>query len=210
MKKFAGLLVLCAALVAFASPAYATSFQFTAVINTASLASAAGGPFTLDFQLTGVGPATNTVVLSHFNFGGGGATGSPDLFGGASGTFATGITLNSAGGFFNDFSQSFTPGSFLTFDVLFPAVNVNSPTPDAFAFSILDGSLFPIHTTGFADTLIFVNLSKPLVLADVHTASSITPAGVTATAVPEPATILLLASGLAMSKGVRGRLRKHP
>ena len=124
MKKLAGLLVMCAT-IAVASPAFATPFQFKAVINTASLAGAPGGPFILDFQLNGVGPATNSVVLSNFSFIGGGATGSPDLFGGASGSLATSVTINSAGGFFNDFSQTFAPGSLLTFDVLFPDVKVN-------------------------------------------------------------------------------------
>jgi len=197
MKKLAGLLVMCAAVIAVASPAFATPFQFKAVVNTASLAGAAGGPFILDFQLNGVGPATNSVVLSNFSFIGGGATGSPDLFGGASGSLATSVTINSAGGFFNDFSQTFTPGSLLTFDVFFPDVKVNSPTPDAFAFSILDSAFNPIHTTGLFDTLILVNLDK-LVGLTIQTASSITPAGVTATAVPEPTTILLMAGGLGL------------
>jgi len=79
--------------------------------------------------------------------------------------------------------------------------NVNSPTPDAFSFAILDTSLFNIPTTGLGDTLVFVNIdgASPAVQLSVGTGNF---AGVVA--VPEPDMLLMLSFGL----GVIGLARR--
>jgi PEP-CTERM motif len=101
---------------------------------------------------------------------------------------------------FSELFQQFTPGTTLRFDVSFPTLNVNSPTPDVFAFAILDGSQGNIPTNAVAggDTLLRVDIDKTsFKLGDIQVARSIAPGpvGVTATAVPEPASLLLLGSG---------------
>lgn len=81
--------------------------------------------------------------------------------------------------------------------MLIASPTVNAPTPDAFSFSILDGSLFNLATSGFADTLLFLDIdSTSLQLSDLQTGGTITPSGVTVTAVPEPASLVLLGTGV--------------
>src|SRR2546427_13289286 len=81
-------------------------------MNTSPLIGHAAAPFSLAFQFTdgsGAGDANNSIVLSNFLFGiGGSAVGSPTLFGDATGSLASGITLTDSS-FFNAFTQQFTP-----------------------------------------------------------------------------------------------------
>ena len=81
---------------------HAVSFTFT--IDTTSLATqpTPPKPFALDFQfLDDNRTRSNTVTLSHFEFGaGGGPIGSPTTSGGASGDLAGTVTLTDSS-FFN-------------------------------------------------------------------------------------------------------------
>lgn len=206
MKRRLGA-VLCATLLTLcATVANAATINYAVAIDTASLVSQTLTPFALDFQLSGGNPSANAAVISNVTFGAPQATPSdpaPWTGGLASGTLASGVTLtvNSAN-FFSEFFEGFNPGGLLRFDLAL-TTNANGPTPDAFAVKILyddpnDPGLFPeIATNGVGNALILFNLNSAN--PSVETFRSVGDfAGVTATAtaVPEPMSVLLLGSGL--------------
>jgi hypothetical protein len=206
MKRFALIAALLAGLGMAASPAAATSIHVQ--VNTAPLIGNASAPFFLDFALTdgsGTLAGPNTVVVSNFNFAGGGGVGSPTLIGGAAGALATSVTLSDNANFFNEFFQQFTPGAVLGFDVT-TTNNADPISPDAFAFAILDKNLFNLPTTGLGDSLLLVNVKPSVIIA---AASTTAPAGVTvaAAAIPEPGTLLLLGTGVVAV--IRRRVRRQ-
>jgi hypothetical protein len=194
-------LALAAGLVpATSAPATASPISYRVEVTTSSLIGHASAPFSLDFQLIdGGGTANNAVTINGFTFGGGSPLGAPVTFGGASGDIGSTVTLTDAGGvFFNELFQTFAPGNWLTFDVSMTDNGEAGPTPDAFAFSILDKDRFSIPTNGLGDALLLVDISGQLQQSDVRTFAS-REFGVTVTArpIPEPLTLALLASGLA-------------
>ncbi len=185
-----------------ASAGQAATLSFHVGVNTSSLVGNANGPFSLDFQLNGVGPATNTVTLDDFSFTGGTPTGAPSLFGNATGDLGSTVSLNDAGSADNEFFQGFTAG---TTEIQFDASiteNVNAGTPDAFAMAILDNNLLNIPTTGAFDSLLELDISQSnLGVGNVQTATSTAPdAGVTVDVTapaPEPGTLgMFLSAGL--------------
>lgn len=186
---------------------YALSFNIS--IDTTPLIGHPAGPFSLEFQLTdgsGLDDANNTAVLSSFNFGTGSAAGSPTLLGGTSGDLNTSVTLidNS---FLNQFLQQFTPGNTLSFTLaLTTNVDVGS-TPDLFSLAILDSTGSEIPTLdGFVDAFALVNIDSttPTLQTFASDATRTPVAGGNpilisqpqTSAVPEPGTVVLLASGL--------------
>jgi hypothetical protein len=139
---------------------------FDVSLDTSGLMGHSAGPFYIDFQLNdGSGnfsEGVNTAKIS--NFSGGRLTGTPQLFGGATGSLAAGstLTLKDNAALINEFFQTFTPGSLVSFHVSL-TTNVDSgPIPDAFSFSILDNLLSPIPTTNFADAFLFVNINSAI------------------------------------------------
>jgi hypothetical protein len=193
----------CSSLLRFACSAFAGALAFLAVstasaqsffdvrLNTSALIGHPAGPFYLDFQLTdgaGTGNHNNNVTVSQFNFGGGSFLGGPVISGGASGNLATSVQLTDSSPLFNEFFQGFTPGSFLSFRLSLTG-NPNGPTPDAFAFSILDADLFNVRTTapGNSDALIIINLTGPNLTAQAFAGSgTFDPNGATTIAFPAP------------------------
>ena len=202
-------LVLLALLLA-ATPAGATSFLIT--VDTSALT----GDQALAFSLTdGDLAASNTATIGSFDFGGGAATGSGDCtFGGTlsgvgcSGDFGAGVTLTDAGiapEITSFFVQSFTAGSTLSF-VLDLTNNGASPA-DAFAMYLCSDTGFTACYSDDAATgaLLTVDLSGAAPLSFVANGASgyrISPPRIQAlddaTPVPEPASLLLLGSGLAI------------
>lgn len=214
MKRLALLSTLVAgAIAAGVAPASATSVQFNVVVNTTPLIGNASAPFYLDFLLIGGPTPSNTVTISDFGFSGGAPAGAATLSGpGVTGDLSSTVTLTDNVDFLNEFYQAFTPGATLGFEVTVTTNEGTTPpiTPDAFSFAILDKNLINLPTTSplFDDSLLFTNLTPGLVTSDLVTSSTTSPAGVTTTAavVPEPATLVLFGTGLALT--VRRRLKK--
>jgi hypothetical protein len=191
---------------------------YTVTFNTASLAG--NGPFTLDFQFfDGTGIAgdlnNNSVTLTNFAFGGGTALGGGVALGGASGSLSSGVLLHDTV-FFNDYSEDFTPGTLLKFDLAITNVFNPSGTPDLFTMAILDSQGFEIPTTGFADEFLAFSLEGGVgpVITTANSAPgaafSISAPVVTAnapSAVPEPSSWILLLSAAALGVGARFRRR---
>ena len=136
--------------------AHAASLNFT--VDTSLLGA---GNWALQFQMTnGSAGAVNSAVLSNFNFGGGSAAGGATLQGGASGSLASGVTLNDTPAFLALFTESFTPGSTLTFN-LTTTENFTANPPDFFGMAILSNGT-PIPTSHLADQLIAISFENPL------------------------------------------------
>jgi hypothetical protein len=224
LKWFATLAAVASLAVVHPGPACASSFSVVDVtLDTSPLTVAPGmssAPFSLIFQLTdgsGTNDGNNTVNVDNFVFGGGGSTLGATLFGGASGGLGSGIVLTDTS-FLNFFTQGFTPGGLLSFRVSM-TTNVDAGgTPDAFAFSVLDSSGFPIATTDptLADTLLTVNIdsANPTYLTygtDVQrtnvvmSAPSVEPAPAP---VPEPGTLSLFGTACVGFVGHRFRRRR--
>lgn len=194
-----------------ASSARAQTFHID--ITTAPLtapANAANGPFLLDLQLnSGSTLNNNTAVINHFTFGGGGAPfGAANVFGGASGSLATSVTLSDTLAF-NEFFQSFTAGSLLSFDVTLTRNLDAGGTPDIFSVALLDSSLFNLPTTGFADQLLSVNLPAATTGFQTFTATgSYGGIRVSVIPVPEPATYGLAGGAMVLAIALVRRARR--
>jgi hypothetical protein len=132
-------------------------------ILTGALQGDPAAPFSLDFQLndgSGAGDANNTAVLSGFLFGaGGGPVGSAALAGGATGDLGSSVQITDSG-FLNEFTQGFTPGSQLQFQ-LFLSTNVDAGgTPDQFSLAILDSSGAQVPALSFFDVFVEIDLDS--------------------------------------------------
>jgi len=113
-------------------------------VDTSSLSSAAlsgNVPYGVDFQLNyGSGPFGNSATVSNISLGGGAAIDPAFLNGTAAGSLETGVTLSDdATNAFNEFTQNFTPGSTLSFDVTL-SNNTTINTPDGFVLSLVEGN----------------------------------------------------------------------
>jgi hypothetical protein len=200
---------------------------FTVSLDTSQLAADYTGPFGLDFEL--VGTNGNTVTLSNFSFGTGGAAGPGPAFltGGASGDIGSSVILSDSTYFFSDFNQQFTPGSTLTFTV---DMTLNAPpsggSPDNFSMvifssydpvngynpsTLLGGIPIPTNDPSGNDTFINVDNNGPgatSVLSYPSASGDIT-ITVTSTSVPEPGSGVLLFSGIACTAIAISRRRSR-
>lgn len=195
---------------------------FNITLDTASLVGHPAGPFYVEFALTdgsGIGDANNTVTLSNFNLGGGSALGSPFLFGGASGSLATGVTITDTS-FVSFFSEQFAPGLHLSFLLGLTSNDDAGGTPDGFTFFILDSSGVALPTLApFGDYFLGAALGStgPLFDAwgsdpsraptDGDPVSISAPIVTASSAVPEPGSIYLVASVVVVMALVRHRFR---
>jgi PEP-CTERM motif len=156
------------------------NLSFTPSFDTSTLTNQ--GPFDLAFVLTdgsggSVGDQNTTVTLSNFNFGAGG-----------SGSIST-LTTISDTTFFNSIISQFIPGNQLSFSVQVASTSIDSLAPDFLEFLILqDTTGLPISTTDPSGNnfLIALNLDSASATPQVFSP------------VPEPGTLVLLASGLVL------------
>jgi hypothetical protein len=212
-------LLLAAAFVLSGSCYGATIYNVT--LTTSALISNSAGPFALDFQLTSGDTSTgvvNTASLSDFNFGSGGNAGVGSPFpnsGNASGSLGSGVSLNTNGSFFNEFSQYFTPGNQLTFQLTLTG-NIQPSVPDEFSFQLIDATSTEVPTSdpSGGDSVFLINIANSTPAAQIYSTAG---DGVTVTPVlslvgsqaPEPSAALLAGAGfvlLGLVRRQRGRI----
>jgi len=183
-----------------AAPAARANAVFTVDVDTSSLS----GGFSLDFIL--IGTNGNNVTLDNFQFGTGavGTTPSP-LAAGVTGSLAGGITMTDTAGFFIEFQQPFTAGSFIQFTASMTNIGPGAGGfPDNFSFSLLDNNLVPLPTTDpfGTNTLFSVDLTGDILAPQQFQL-------IPSASVPEPQSGLLSLSGLAAAWLVRRRMAKR-
>lgn len=193
---------------------------YNVTLNTSSLVGDPAGPFYVYGAFTdgsGIGDANNTVTLSNFTFGGGSALGSPFVFGGASGSLETGVTITDSS-FFSFFAEQFAPGLQLSFSLDLTLNDDSGGTPDRFSFFLLDSSQVPLPTLAPSGDYFFgadIYSTGPIFDAygsDTSRSLSVggpvsipVPTIASVSSVPEPSTIYLLGSALAMMVALRHR-----
>jgi hypothetical protein len=190
------------------APAAQAQLNFHVSVDTSSLIGNPDGPYSIDFQLNqGDGAVPNSVTIGNFWYSGGHAVGSPTLIGDASGSLGAGFSIANTS-FLNEAYQQFVPGSYLNFDVTI-TLNHEPTTPDSFVFSILDGSLANIPTTGIGDSLLQADIDSHLTFKDFHPGIGKGPySSVTIVTTPEPTTTgLAVASALGVAALVIRRNR---
>lgn len=187
-------------------------------VNTSALQGL--GTFSLAFQLSdgsGSGDGNNTVTLSNFSFFGGGFVGNSTDFGGATGNLSSGTaSLRDTNPAFNALLQGFNPGSALSFVFTFTDNADVGFGPDLFTVSLLDplGNGIPTLDPSGDDTVLTVALdgsaSPPTGTwaTDTSMTAYTVPAGNVVPNVPEPATLILLATALAGTLGLARRKRQ--
>lgn len=160
---------------------------FTVSLDTSALIGNPAGPFALDFQLTdgsGSGDGNNTAVVSSFNFHGGNWGGPAS------------VSLTDSS-FFTEFSQTFTAGAALSFNVSLTTAVDAGPTPDRFTFALLDKNGSEIPTLGFADEFLGVDLNSADPTIETYASDTsrtfLDIAAPTTAPIPEPNSALLAA-----------------
>jgi hypothetical protein len=180
--------------------------SFDVSLNTSSLS----GTQVLAFSLiNGGGGVTNTVTLSDFAFGGGGAEPPADYLGtsGVSGDLSGTINMNDSVSLYGGtglFVEQFDPGSSLSF-LMNTTNNSAGTTPDAFSMAICNTSFSVCYSddTGTGALLVLGLTGTPLSPSS-FTLNAATAQGLlapvvteaTSSAAPEPSSVLLLALGV--------------
>jgi len=202
-------LVVLAACLTLAGPA-AADILYSVAVDTSSISGTAGS---LDFNFNPGPLISQFALVDLLNFSSDGLlAGSPSLTGDVSGgPLPSTVTFDNSGGALNDYFEGFTFGSNLMFVVRLYGPAINSPDGVSTSGSLFTFSMFsdaagtvPVLTSdttdGYAVT-IGVNLDGSVTPTDFSSQTTLAPE-----AVPEPASIVLLLSGLAAIAGAaRGK-----
>jgi len=200
-------LLLSTALLLGLAAASQAALTYTVTLDVTTLVGNTNAPFSLDLQMaTGSGNVANSVTISNFQVSGGSFTGSPFTGGGFSGSFGGTLVLdNSSANSY--FAQEFTPGTTtITFDVtqttLSEFVGTGTPIPDQFNVFIDDGNTVDGYVAtndpSGGNALLVSTIFSGQTVQDINTYTSTAPDSgvhVTVSAVPEPASALLLGLG---------------
>lgn len=136
------LIVTVALIVASRSAEAATSVTYDVAVNTAPLIGHPAGPFSIMFALTdgsGFSDGNNTVIITPLDFGGGMSLGSPSLWGGASGSLETSVTLVDSD-LIALFTESFSSGTILRLSVSLTTNDDEGGVPDRLTMFIVDSA----------------------------------------------------------------------
>ena len=200
LKIIFGLLVACLLV-----PCASADIMADVRLNTAALIGGTTGPYYLEFQLVdGDGVQNNAVTLSDFQFVGGASTGTASLIGGAAGDLSSIVTLVDSS-FFNEFYQSFIPGTEVRFKLAF-TTNFIDPTPDMLSIAVLNSALLEVPTAGPGNELISVDLRQPIqfnTYSGIDLGTDPVMGAPTVAAVPEPGSLILGITMLAGCLAVR-------
>lgn len=197
---------------------------YSVTLNTGPLIGHSAGPFSIAFEFadgSGAGDGNNAVFLSSFNFGAGGPSGSPLVFGSVGGDLSTSLVMTDAAPD-SVFVQSFVPENTLSFLLDITANVDDGGTPDEFIMSILDNTFSPIPTTAASPLSPFLQIDIDSSNPSVTTYSSDTgrsPNGggraidlgtpTVQSAAPEPGSLILIGTallGLGLRRPRRGKV----
>lgn len=170
-----------------ASSAHAQPEKFRVTLDTSGLYDTFVGDYLFDLQLNGTHGSKATIT--DLQFGGGALVGTPDTIGAVVSPSPSEITLGATdlGDLYNEFTQVFSPGNILQFDLqLDPASsNPGDPFPDSFVFGMIE-TTGDIHSSSLDDGLNgfeYVTLDLPYGVGsfqpgDFRTYSYQTPGGI--------------------------------